>query len=103
MRAPPRPTPGPTPGAPGAPAAAKAHWVWDVHAFPVAHGVASQANTVWHTLAWATAHPAVVGVVASEPGDYVELTGLRAPTGRLRPAVGALRRALRGLSEAAVP
>jgi hypothetical protein len=48
-------------GAPGAPAAAKAHWVWDVHAFPVAHGVASQANTVWHTLAWATAHPAVGG------------------------------------------
>lgn len=83
--------------------AAKPHWVWDVHGFPVVHGAASQANTVWHTLAWATAHPEVRGVVASEPGDYVELTGLRAPTGRLRPAVGALRRALRGLRETAVP
>jgi hypothetical protein len=58
---------------------------------------------VWHTLAWATAHPEVAGVVASEPGDYVELTGLRAPNGQLRPAVGALRRAIRGLRETAVP
>lgn len=82
---------------------AKEHWVFDVHAFPVVHGSASQAGTVWHTLTWATAHPEIVGVIASEPGDYAEMTGLRAADGRLRPATNALLQALRGLRETVAP
>ena len=82
---------------------AKEHWVFDVHGFPVVHGAASQAGTVWHTLAWATEHPEVVGVITSEPGDYAEMTGLRAADGRLRPAADALQRAMRGLRETVAP
>lgn len=88
----------------GGPATAvKEHWVFDVHGFPVIHGNASQADAVWHTLAWATAHPEVAGVIVSEPGDYTEMTGLRAADGRLRPAAAAIRRALRGLRETVAP
>ncbi len=93
--------PAPNDGAPAT--AVKEHWVFDVRAFPVVHGSASQANTVWRTLAWATAHPALAGVVVSEPGDYADMTGLRAASGRLRPAAGSVRRALRGLREAVAP
>jgi hypothetical protein len=87
----------------GAPSAIKEHWVFDVRGYPVVHGAASQANTLWHTLAWATARPELVGVIASEPGDYTDMTGLRAADGHLRPAAGAIRRALRGLREAVAP
>jgi hypothetical protein len=85
------------------PSATKEHWVFDVRGFPVVHGAASQTNTVWHTLAWATARPEVAGVIVSEPGDYVDMTGLRAANGRLRPVVASLRRAMRGLREAVAP
>jgi hypothetical protein len=95
--------PGGQPGAAGSVPAAKEHWVFDVRGFPVVHGPASQANAVWRTLAWATAHPEVAGVIVSEPGDYTDMTGLRAADGRLRPVVGALRRAMRGLREAVAP
>jgi hypothetical protein len=54
---------------------------------------------VWHTLAWATSHPQVVGVIAAEPDDYLTMNGLRAASGRFRPVVGALNRATRGLRE----
>jgi hypothetical protein len=90
-------------GAGGTPSAAKEHWVFDVRGFPVVHGRASQANTVWHTLAWATAHPEVAGVIVSEPGDYADMTGLRGANGRLRPAAASLARAMRGLREAVAP
>jgi hypothetical protein len=88
---------------PGSARGAKEHWVFDVRGFPVVHGGASQAGTVWHTLAWATARPELAGVIASEPGDYVEMTGLRAADGRLRPAAGVVLRALRALRETVVP
>jgi hypothetical protein len=78
-------------------------WVFDVHAFPAAHGEASQERTVWHTIAWASAHPALRGVVVAEPGDYSRITGLRAANGRLRGAVGGIRRALATLRETVVP
>jgi hypothetical protein len=93
---------------PGATAAArveraKPHWVFDVRAFPSVHGDASQERTIWHALAWATANPAVMGVMVSEPGDYATMTGLRAASGRLRGATGALARATRALQETVVP
>jgi hypothetical protein len=62
-----------------------------------------QERTVWHTLAWATAHPAIVGVIVAEPADYLSTTGLRAAPGRMRSTVAALRRATRGLREAVAP
>jgi hypothetical protein len=67
----------------------------------MAHGDVSQQRTVWHTLAWATSHPEVVGVIVAEPDDYLSTSGLRTPSGRFRPVVTALDRAARGLREAA--
>ncbi|MGZ8415254.1 MAG: hypothetical protein ACXW05_21200, partial [Gemmatirosa sp.] len=64
---------------------------------------ASQERAVWHTLAWATAHPDVDGVVVGESGDYARMTGLRAASGRMRRVVPALNRASRALREAVVP
>ncbi|AHG91742.1 hypothetical protein J421_4205 [Gemmatirosa kalamazoonensis] len=84
---------------PDAPTRPKPHWVFDVRAYPMAHGDASQERTVWHTLAWATAHPQVVGVIVAEPDDYLTMNGLRAASGRFRPAVTAMGRAARGLRE----
>jgi hypothetical protein len=85
---------------PSAPRRAKPHWIFDVRAYPMTHGDASQERTVWHTLAWATAHPQVVGVIVAEPDDYLMMNGLRAASGRFRPVVGTLNRAARGLREA---
>ncbi len=87
----------------GAAARAKPHWVFDVHAFPATHGDASQERAVWHTLAWATAHPDVDGVVVGESGDYARMTGLRAASGRTRRVAAAINRASRALREAVVP
>jgi hypothetical protein len=87
--------------APNAPASPKAHWIFDVRGYPMVHGDVSQERTVWHTLSWATSHPAVVGVIVAEPDDYLSMSGLRAATGRFRPVVAALGRAARGLREAA--
>jgi hypothetical protein len=89
--------------APGTRARQKSHWVFDVHGFPVVHGDVSQERAVWHTLAWATAHPEVDGVIVGESGDYARMTGLRAASGRTRRVVPALNRASRALREAVVP
>ena len=85
---------------PDAPRRAKPHWVFDVRAFPMTHGEASQDRTVWHTLAWATAHPQVVGVIVGEPDDYLMMNGLLSASGRFRPVIGTMNRAARGLREA---
>lgn len=95
--------PAPEGDAPPRPRRAKPHWIFDVRGFPAAHGDAAQERTVWHTLAWATAHPEVVGVIVAEPGDYFTTTGLRGATGRLRSVVPSLRLAARGLREAVAP
>jgi uncharacterized ParB-like nuclease family protein len=89
--------------APGTRVRQKSHWVFDVHGFPVVHGDASQERAVWHTLAWATAHPDVDGVIVGESGDYARMTGLRAASGRARRVVPAINRASRALREAVVP
>lgn len=89
--------------APDAPARPKEQWVFDVRGFPVVHGAASQEAVVWHTIAWASARPEVVGVLVSEPGDYTQMTGLRGADGHMRRAINAVRRALRGLREGVTP
>ena len=75
------------------------HWVFAAGGYPLAHGERSQARAIWRSLAWATSRPAVRGLIASDAGEYGALNGLRAPTGRTRPAALAVRRAVRGLAE----
>jgi hypothetical protein len=80
---------------------AKPHWVLGTGGYPLAHGEASQASAVLSTLAWATGHPAIRGVVIQEASDYGQAMGLRAPNGRYRQASTVVRRAVNGLRETA--
>jgi hypothetical protein len=79
----------------------KNHWVFSAGAYPVAHGETSQARALWGTLAWATSHAPVKGLIVESAGDYDSLTGLRAPGGRIRPALAALERAVAAMAETA--
>jgi hypothetical protein len=80
---------------------AKTHWVFSAGAFPVTQGETSQARALWGTLAWATSHDLVKGLIVESAGDYDDLTGLRAPGGRLRPALATLARAVAAMAETA--
>lgn len=79
----------------------KNHWVFSAGAFPVTHGESSQARALWGTLAWATSHATVKGLIVESAGDYDALTGLRAPGGRVRPALATLERAIAAMAETA--
>ena len=79
----------------------KNQWVFSSGAYPVTHGETSQARALWGTLAWATSHDAVKGLIVESAGDYDALTGLRAPGGRLRPALATLERAVAAMAETA--
>lgn len=81
---------------------AKDHWVFAAGGYPLAHGEASQAESIWGALAWATAHPVIKGLVVYEAGDYGQSRGLRAPSGRLRTATITLLRGMRALREAVI-
>jgi len=81
---------------------AKQHWVFATGGYPLAHGEASQAQAIWDILAWATAHPAIKGLLVYEAGDYGQSRGLRSPSGRLRDATIYVMGAMRALREAAV-
>ena len=81
----------------------KPHWVFNAGGFPAVHGEKSQALAIWGALAWATTQPAIKGLIVGEAGDYDSERGLRAPNGRLRPAVAMMTRARAGLREAAAP
>ena len=75
----------------------KEHWVFATGGYPLAHGEENQLLTLKDVLAWATAEPAIKGLVVYEGGDYNTVRGLRAPGGRLRPATGEILRAEKGL------
>jgi hypothetical protein len=77
----------------------KEHWVFATGGFPLNFGEETQERIVWHTLSWATDHPAIKGLIVYEASDYAQARGLRAPNGRLRLAVRAVMRAIRGLRE----
>lgn len=79
----------------------KPHWVWSAGGYPIAHGEESQRLALRGTLAWATAQPAVVGFVVTQAADYDTERGLRGPTGRARPAMAELIRAIATEHEAA--
>jgi hypothetical protein len=79
----------------------KEHWVFAAGGYPLLHGEANQERAIWAVLAWATTQAPIKGVVVYEGGDYNTVLGLRAPSGRLRPAVGAILRAEKGLKASA--
>lgn len=81
----------------------KPHWIFATGGYPEAHGEASQERAVWASLAWATTRPMIKGVIVSEAGDYGVIRGLRAADGHLRRVTFALKQAMRGLRESAVP
>ena len=81
--------------------ATKNHWVFSSGAYPVTHGETSQARALWGTLAWATSHAPVKGLIVESAGDYDSVTGLRAPGGRIRPALATLERAVAAMAETA--
>lgn len=77
----------------------KPAWVFSAGGYPLAHGEQSQELALWGALAWATTQPSIKGLIVTEAGDYDAIRGLRAPGGRLRSSVGAVRRAQVGLKE----
>ena len=79
----------------------KEQWVFAARGFPLVFGERNQERTLWGALAWATRQPGLKAFIVDGAGDYDRLTGLRAPNGRLRPAVAKLDRARRALDEAA--
>jgi hypothetical protein len=79
----------------------KNHWVFGAGAFPVTHGETSQARALWGTLAWATSRAPIKGLIVESAGDYTVVTGLRAPGGRIRPALATLERAVAAIAETA--
>jgi len=82
---------------------AKPHWVFAAYGYPVTHGEQSQERALWGVLAWATARPSIRGVIVHSASDYGALTGLRAPSGRLRAAAYSILRGVRALRESATP
>src|ERR1700722_143027 len=93
----------PTTGVAPSTAPAKEHWVFMTRGYPEVHGEANQERAVWATLAWATGHAAVKGLVVADAADYEDRTGLRSAAGRLRPVVGAVSRATHNLRDAEAP
>ena len=69
----------------------KEHWVFAAGGYPLNTGERMQERILWHTLSWATDHPAIKGLVVYEASDYAQARGLRAPNGRLRSAERAVR------------
>ena len=76
-------------------------WVMLAAGYPWTQGEQAQDRGIWGVLAWASARPTINGVVVGDAGDYDTRRGLRGPGGRLRPANASLKRAIRGLAEAA--
>lgn len=79
----------------------KPHWVWSAGGFPIVHGEASQRLALHGAISWATAQPAIVGLVVTQASDYETERGLRGPTGHARPALTELVRAIATEREAA--
>lgn len=79
----------------------KPHWVWSAGGFPIVHGEESQRLALRGALSWATAQPAIVGMIVTQATDYDTERGLRTPSGHPRPALAELTRAISAEHEAA--
>ena len=74
-------------------------WITRVTTAPVAHGEESQALAWRGVLAWAARTAEIHGVLTGPASDYGTVTGIRAASGRLRPAARVIAAAARGLRE----
>ncbi|HEX5581367.1 MAG TPA: hypothetical protein VFX39_07315 [Gemmatimonadaceae bacterium] len=74
--------------------APKPHWIFSAGAYPLAHGEEAQRDALWGMLAWATTHPTIRGLIVADAADYTRITGLRATSGRVRPAAAAVAQAV---------
>ena len=81
----------------------KPQWVFGAGGYPLAHGEQSQDRAIFATLAWATGHEHMRGLVVTEASDYGQAMGIRAPHGRFRAAAVSLRRAFQALRESTQP
>ena len=70
----------------------KEHWVFGAGGYPLVHGEENQRRAILAVLAWATTQSEITGLVVYEGGDYNTVRGLRAPSGRLRPAAAEVLR-----------
>lgn len=77
----------------------KEHWVLAAGGYPLAHGEEAQRLAIWGSLAWSTGRGAIKGAIIVDAADYDDITGLRAPSGRLRPAAIAVMRAAQQLRD----
>ncbi|HSJ64524.1 MAG TPA: hypothetical protein VK922_11585 [Gemmatimonadaceae bacterium] len=77
------------------------HWILQASGWPAVFGERNQERALWGTLTWASRHPSVRGVIVEAAGDYGATVGLRAVSGRIRPAGRRLASAVRALGEAA--
>ena len=71
----------------------KEHWVFRAGGLPLIHGDLTQDHALTGLLGWAMGRPGMRGVIVTHAGDYGSLRGLRAASGRLRPATATLFRA----------
>jgi hypothetical protein len=77
----------------------KEQWVFAAGGYPLNSGERMQERIVWRSLAWATDHPGIKGLIVYEASDYAQARGIRAPNGRLRAAERAIRNAITQLRE----
>ena len=77
------------------PAPQKEQWIFAAGGNPAAHGEDAQARAVWGEVVWGASHAAIKGVIVADAADYNTITGLRAASGRLRPAADMVARASR--------
>ena len=77
------------------PAPQKEQWVFAAGGNPAAHGEDAQAAAVWGELVWGASRSAIKGVIVAEAADYRAINGLRAASGRLRPAMDEVSHAVR--------
>ena len=74
---------------------AKEHWLFRAGGAPSLHGDVAHDLAIVGLLGWAMNRPGIRGAVVTHAGDYGSMRGLRASSGRLRPATVTVGRAAR--------
>ena len=76
----------------------KEHWVFRTGGLPGGHGEEAQERAIAGVLGWAMATRGIRGAIVTHAGDYGTGRGLRAVSGRVRPAFTVVVRAARETS-----
>jgi len=77
------------------------HWVLEAGTWPSIFGDRNHQRAIWGALTWGSRQPLVRGVIIHAAADYGAPVGVRAVSGRVRPAGRVMERAVRALTEAA--